>query len=169
MDGFSGYALILSKTGTWQFYLAAGGEKSPIEMSVEGFSVVTGSAALPGTWSHIAVTFDGAIQSIYMDGQLANFSVPDGPFRENVDRSMTFAGSCGEWLKPYTCQGNVQFTLDEMVFYDLALPASALAMHASLLSQTMHAQFKVRSHNVLSPCTTASCALKVKALSTVSV
>jgi hypothetical protein len=98
-DGLSGYALVLMSTAKWHFYLAVAGyeetQEGSMETPVPGFSVLTAPAAAPGTWSHVALTFDGDIQRIYVDGQLAQSSYLPGAFRPNFDGNMVFSGPCG--------------------------------------------------------------------------
>jgi hypothetical protein len=171
-DGFSGFALVLSSAGTWQFYLAAGcdGADSGVEMPVTGFSVVTARAAPNGIWSHIALTFDGAVQSIFVDGQVMGTSYVPGPYRPNVGAHLVFGGPCMVWMGSHGCkESGVHFIVDEALFYDVLVPAAALAAHASHLEQTTHAVLKVKSHDVLSPCVNAFCALQVKVSSTARV
>jgi hypothetical protein len=171
-DGFSGFALVLSSAGTWHFYLAAGcdGADSGVEMPVTGFSVVTARAAPNGIWSHIALTFDGAVQSIFVDGQLMGTSYVPGPYRPNAGGHLVFGGPCMVWIGSHGCnQSGVHFVVDEALFYDVLVPAAALAAHASLLEQTTHAVLKVKSHSVLSSCADAFCALQIKVSSTARV
>jgi hypothetical protein len=171
-DGFSGFALVLSSAGTWHFYLAAGcdGADTGVEMPVTGFSVVTARAAPNGSWSHIALTFDGAVQSIFVDGQLMGTSYVPGPYRPNAGGHLVFGGPCMVWMGSHGCnQSGVHFVVDEALFYDVLVPAAALAAHASLLEQTTHAVLKVKSHGVLSSCADAFCALQIKVSSTARV
>ena len=174
-DGFSGYALVLSSTGNWQFYLAAGCEASQnadIQLPVQGFSVVIAPAAV-GMWSQVALSFDGVVQSIYVDGLLKSSSHVPGPYRQNAGANMVFAGACGAWLGSPTQSAcnhdSVEFVTDEVLFYNLAVPDSALAAHASILDTVVNAEFRLKSHSVLSPCTSAACAMQATTSSTARV
>jgi hypothetical protein len=59
-------------TGNWRFYLTVVGyektQEGSMDIPVPGFSVLTVSTTVPGTWSHhdVALTFDGDIQRIYV-------------------------------------------------------------------------------------------------------
>lgn len=147
----SGFAIVLSSAGTWHFYLAAG----------SAFSVVSTPSAPNNMWSHVAIAFDGAVQRIYLEGQLMSLSHVSSPYRPSTGASMVLAGPCMAWLEPSSCQGNAQFLVDEALFYDVAVLPGALSGHAALINLTMHAHLKVQSHNVFSSCTDAFCKLKI--------
>ena len=164
-DDYSGFALVLSSTEEWQFYLAAGSsalQEGSIEHPVAGFSVITAPCAPSNVWSHVAIAFDGAVQSLYLEGKLKSSSQVLSPYRSKSVGSLVLAGPCMKWLGPSGCRGMVQFVLDEALVYDFAVPAMALAAHAALLNLTMHAQLKVKSNNVFSSCTDAFCDLQIK-------
>ena len=151
-DEFSGYALALSDTGRWQFYLAVGGDsRAGVEMPIRGFSVVTGTAAVDGAWSIVGLTFDGVRQSIFVNGELQGSEIVAGPYRWNADSDAVFAGPCGNWLgqpTPGCSPDAVLFRVDEALFYPRALSASILKLHARSIDLTVHAAFKVKTQHV---------------------
>jgi hypothetical protein len=156
----SGFAIILSRAGWWQFYLADGNKSSPAAMPVSGFSVVSGVASI-NRWSHVAISFDGTSQQLFIDGTV--YSTPVQGYRRISDGgTLQFSGSCGSWLEGacgQDSQGIIE--LDEALFYNVALPVSLLREHDTLLRQTLHASLKVSTAGGLFASCTGECALKV--------
>jgi len=170
-DSFSGYALVLSSTLRWQFFLAAGSQSQneTSDMTMHGFSMVSGAAQPKGLWSHVAITFDGFVQRIYIDGQLHTAAHTPGRYRRNLGKDLVLGGSCGKFLGSVCSEGGTgQFALDELLMYDSALPSAALAAHAKLLTLTINAQLKVKFRNTVGQCST-SCGLEVSLSSTARV
>lgn len=127
----SGFALMLSGGGEWQFYMNDGSE----------FSVVSGPAT--HKWSHIALSYDGAVQRLFVDGTLHS-SLVKGYKRNTNGDPLYIAGPCGSWFAAGCGQGTMaSIELDEALFYGSAVPSSLILEHQSLLQQTLHAQFKV--------------------------
>src|SRR5205823_7816810 len=81
--------------------------------------LVSGRAVVPGTWQHVAGTYDGTTARIYVNGQLA----ASVPFSGNIGDSSTWRiGAYGS-----SVFGAFGGTLDEVRIYNRALSAGEVA------------------------------------------
>ncbi len=105
-DAASGYALIVAGTGHWQFILGVGMQSQGtvsrdayagmLVLEASAFSACTSSsAAVPGEWTHVAATYDGTEQRIYVNGNLSgSVALESGSYRANIDGGVIFGGGC---------------------------------------------------------------------------
>lgn len=72
-----------------------------------------------GTWTHLALTFDGASLRLYVDGTLVRTTAVSGPIRTTT-RALRIGGNAvwGEWFSG---------TIDEVNVYDRALTPAEIA------------------------------------------
>ena len=149
-----GYALIL--TGEFcDFWLGTGPSK---DGSMEPtFSRITVKCAfLKEKLVHVAISFDGTTQNLYVDG-IRN-SKQLNLFESNQDLGLTgkliVGGQC-RVADDALCSGSQDFfdgIVEEMTFYSSALPQGFIQKHASASSQTMSATFKLLIDGIFGTC-----------------
>jgi hypothetical protein len=117
-NGLSGfYQGLIGKRDSWaandmMWQIEANIDTGIVRLQREGAEVV--SNAMPeGEWTHVAMTFDGATGTIYMDGNV----VAEGPFSFGTDPTAgtVFGDSVSGGGNPYNG------ALDEIRIYDRAL------------------------------------------------
>ena len=165
----SGFALLLTASGHFQFYLYVGTSQTATEdtqMPVAGFSIVSGPATI-GKWTHVALHFDGSFQRLFTDATWFSSAV-QGQYIRNHQGSIQFGGPCGEWTSGACGDAQPRMSeaileLDEVLLYRSAVPVSLVAEHSSLLAQTLHGEFKaVLKAGLHSKCS-ADCSLQLLA------
>ncbi|MFC0878226.1 LamG-like jellyroll fold domain-containing protein, partial [Saccharicrinis sp. FJH2] len=105
-----------SVTGTARFAITVGGGGAAEE-------VINASQPLTeGVWTHIAVTVDGAVGTIYIDGYQSgdqNTSMTLNPTNMGVALTQCYIGR-----SQYTADGNLDASVSDFRIYDRALTAS---------------------------------------------
>jgi len=103
--------------------------QSKLRMIVGGTSV-SSTATLPtGVWTHVAGTYDGATEAVFIDGVLAGSKPRTGPIPTTTLAVRIGADSSGK--------SRFAGLIDEVILYDRALGAQELAAIASGLARCM--------------------------------
>jgi len=165
--GGSGFALLLTEDGRCQFWLGTGLSRHPVPHPT--FSVLDAACDVPQERLHIALTFDGLEQIIYIDGAARNSTRPL-PFAPNKESALHIGGECapdgGQFLCPVDgVNRSAHFFegyLDEILIYSSALSAACVRGHAHFAEQTLHALFKVGMSGFNGICV-GNCSLKLSA------
>jgi len=103
----------------WSLYTANNGSR-PVGYSHIGSDVpVTGTAAVPlNTWTHLALTFDGAMLRLYVNATLVSTAVANGAMVTSTGALRIGGNSVwGEYFKGM---------IDEVRIYDRPLNASEI-------------------------------------------
>jgi hypothetical protein len=114
---------VIRKSGDYNFYINEGtlhAEVWPLGTTSDSWQLIDGSTSIEtGTWTHIAVVWDGAVCILYVNGNIDNSTFTNGnvPLSENlwIGRSEILgqpaAGSIDEvriWNRPL-CQAEIQY------------------------------------------------------------
>lgn len=123
----SGWAFFQRETG-WNFRMYNGNGN---QMAYN----LTGGPAPLNTWSHVVVTWDGAVAKLYVNGTQANVpnEIPVGQstaYNPSTTATLTIA-SLGDGGSPF--RGRV----DEVAFYPSALTAEKISAHYTTASSTV--------------------------------
>ena len=147
-DG-SGFAVLLTGDGRCQFWLGTGHSNDPVPQPT--FSVLDAACDAPQErLLHIALTFDGLEQTIYIDGAAKNSTKPLA-FAPNQESALRIGGECvadgGQFPCPVDGANHsahfFEGSLDEILIYSSALSSACVRGHARFADQTLHALFKV--------------------------
>ena len=91
----------------------------------DDFVLVRGGSVPPGSWHHVALSYDGAELSLAVDGEVAGSALAAGPVHFYPDDPRGPQFRVGTWCGLEECNGNeaASALIDEVRLYDVALPA----------------------------------------------
>ncbi len=153
-----GYALTLTSDGLCKFWLGTGA----------AYSAVSGPCPA-GRLMHVAATFDGKNQALFIDGVVSEEKIVEGNFAPNKDSPLFVGGSCVKSDEP-VCAGNdgQQFFghLEQFRIYSAALSTSVIADLVEIGNlPLLHAELQTHVNGVLSKCT-GDCSVGISPLRT---
>jgi hypothetical protein len=153
-DG-SGYAFMMTDDGRCQFLLGTGLSSDELQPT---FSVLDAACSpSPGRLMHVALTFDGMEQIIFVDGEMVNATKAPS-FKANTNGKLYLGGNVN---------GGSYFegTLSEILIYPVALSPSCVRGHARFVQQILHASFHIAMSGFQGKCA-GDCSLQLLASST---
>lgn len=120
-----GYMLYAGGDNRWQFFTG------PAAGDLSAWQVTWGPPIADGQWTHLAATFDGALQTFYVDGALvARQALRVTP---NGSRPLRLGAGATEGAGDFYFTGEV----DEVAVYDRALTPARIQAHFAAAQQPL--------------------------------
>ncbi len=123
----SGTRAILNKGNSYELVVQDGVLKGAIQRTTGGLWSLQGSGSVPaGSWSHVAMTYNGAVMGLYVNGILVNEFPMTG-----VISGTAYGLFIGDKSDAVSLPG-VPFhgSIDEVAVYDKALTPAQISSHA---------------------------------------
>lgn len=121
-----------STTTTWQYRIKISSNKQwqgSVFIGNATFSIFSGIAASTTRWDHLVLTRSGSTLTLYMNGVSVGTTNASGAL--NVGTGIFAIGERGSDLTDY-----FQGSIDEVAFYNTALPASRVLAHYNAAQTT---------------------------------
>jgi len=205
-DAASGFALVISEAGKWQFLIANGDGTSASQGARSGMLVLSDAAwsvctatssVVVGEWTHIAGTYAGGVQRIFVNGVLETEATGVTRMSPNLDGPVLFGGGCEAATTQcgdtsHHCAARAECTakctsgcsvggqdsvrvggdfvgsLDEGLVYERALTPNTVKGHAQANAEVVRGSLGVSLEGAQSSCTASSCSVTFSAASTPS-